>query len=172
MKVILGMVQTINGMIAKPDFSEEFISWDSWKIWKRLTEKIGCAVCGRKTYELVKKYEGENLGDVKAKKIIISKNKHFKLDSDFILANSPKDALKIASKIGFETVLVFGGSKINSSFMKEKLVDEIVLIVEPYVLGKGIKIFDDGEFEDDLRLIQVKKFWKGIILLKYKVVKN
>lgn len=172
MKVILGMVQTINGMIAKPDFSEEFISWDSWKIWKKLAEKIGCAICGRRTYELVKKYDGENLSNLKAKKIIISENKNFKLDSDFILANSPKDALKIASKLGFKQVLVFGGSKINSSFMKEKLVDEIVIIVEPYVLGKGIKIFEDEEFENDLKLIQVKKLKSGIVQLSYKVIKN
>jgi len=159
-------------MIAKTDFSENFLSEESWKIWKSLAEKIGCFIVGRKTYELVGRWEGENFNNVRAKKIIISKNKNLKLNPDFILADSPKEALKIASKMGFRTVLVSGGSKTNSSFMKEKLVDELILIIEPYILGKGIRIFAEGKFENKLKLIKIKKFKNRIIQLEYKVIKN
>lgn len=171
MKVILGMVQTVNGMIADSDFSEEFTSWDSWKIWKTLAEKVGCVVWGRKTYDVVSKQKYKLFEQINARKIILSKNKETKLLPNFTLANSPHEAIAIASKLGFKEVLISGGGKINSSFMKEKLVDEIVLIIEPYVLGKGIGIFEIEDFESELKLTKVRKFRNGLIQLDYKVLK-
>lgn len=171
MKVILAMVQTVNGMIAKENYSEDFLSDASWKIWKSLAEEIGCFIVGRKTYELVMKWDGENFDDVKSRKIILSKNKSLRLSKDYFLANSPEGALEVASKFGFEKVLVSGGGKINSSFLKKHLIDEIILIIEPYVLGTGIKIFSDEDFENKLKLMDIKKFKSGIMQLRYKIIK-
>jgi len=55
---------------------------------------------------------------------------------------TPKEALTYLRKKIFKSVSCCGG-KLNASFMKEKLVDEIYSDLEPVILGKGIGIFRD-----------------------------
>jgi len=70
-----------------------------------------------------------------------------------------------------DEVVVAGGGKLNASFLKEGLVDEIYLDVEPIAFGKGIKLFDDEDFEVNLELIEVNKISQNEIQLHYKVKK-
>lgn len=91
------MAQTMNGMIAKENYNEDFLSDINWKIFVKLTEKIGCFIVGRKTYEQVKKWKNYNFDNVKAKKIIVTRNQKFKLDLDYMIVNSPEEALNKVS---------------------------------------------------------------------------
>ena len=69
-------------------------------------------------------------------------------------------------------MLLVGGSKIYSSFMKEGLVDELYLTIEPVVFGNGKNLFSDESFETKLELVSSKKLnKKGTILLKYRVLR-
>lgn len=73
---------------------------------------------------------------------------------------------------GFETIMVCGGGGLNTSFMKENLIDEIYLDIEPIIFGKGIKLFEDSNFEAKLKLLGVKKLSSNEIQLHYKVIKG
>ena len=170
MKVVLYMAQSVNGIIARENYDEDFLSHENWKVFVNLAEGLGCFIVGRKTYEEVKKWD-HNFDDVKATKIIVSKNTKAKLDKGYILATSPQDALNNAARLGHSKVLLTGGGTTNSAFMKLGLVDEIIINIEPYVLGKGIRIFSEEGFENVLELIETKKTKAGIIQLKYKVIK-
>lgn len=172
MKVILFMAQTLNGKIARDNYDEDFISDDNWEAFVKLAEKIGCFVVGRKTYENVEKWKYFNFDNIKANKIIVSKNLDFKLNKDWTLANSPKDCLKKAISMRFNKILLSGGGSLNSSFMKLNLIDEIIINVEPYILGEGINIFKEDNFEAKLKLIKTKKLSSGILQLNYLVKKK
>lgn len=104
-------------------------------------------------------------------KIIVSNNQKYKLDFGYTLASSPKEALKILKKNGFNKVLITGGSDLNSSFAKDKLIDEIILNVESIIIGEGIPLFSFSDFDLDLKLINVKRISKDVIQLHYKVIK-
>jgi len=84
---------------------------------------------------------------------------------------SPKNILMMLTAKGFKKVLIAGGGKLNSAFMKARLVDEMYLDIEPALLGKGIKLFADSDFEKKLRLINVKKLSKNEVQLHYEVMK-
>ncbi len=170
MKVILYMAQTINGVIARGNYKEDFLSHVNWREFVKLAEEIGCFIVGRKTYEEVQKWKEYNFDKVKAQKIIVSRDKKFNISGGYILANSPKDTLDQASKLGFSKVLLTGGGTLNSSFMKAGLVDEIIINIEPFVLGRGIRIFFDETFENKLKLTEVKKL-NGIVQLHYNIIK-
>ena len=60
---------------------------------------------------------------------------------------------------------------LNSSFMKEKLIDEIHLDVEPLVFGRGIKLFADDDFESRLELVGTKKLSANTVQLHYRVLR-
>jgi riboflavin biosynthesis pyrimidine reductase len=69
-----------------------------------------------------------------------------------------------------ENILVTGGATINSAFMKEGLIDEVILNVEPFLLGDGIPVFSREDFENKLELLGSEKLGDGIIQLHYRVL--
>ncbi|MEK6905606.1 MAG: hypothetical protein AABX24_04350 [Nanoarchaeota archaeon] len=44
MKVVLYMAQTTNGIIARENYYEDFLSHENWKVFLSLVKKIGCFV--------------------------------------------------------------------------------------------------------------------------------
>lgn len=168
MKVILFMAQTVNGMIARENFQEDFLSHKNWKTFSTLAESIGCFIVGRKTEEQVQQWKEYNFNNINAKRIIISKKSILNSNKKVTYAKSPQDALNKAAKWGFKTVLLTGGSQINSAFIKKNLIDEVIINVEPYILGKGIPLFAKDRFEKKLKLKQIKRLNLNIIQLRYK----
>ncbi len=167
------MAISANGIIATETGGEEFLSHENWEKFCELAKEFGNFVVGRKTYEAVKKWDdGYNFDDlVDIEKVIISEDKNFKLDKGYTLANSPQDALAKLSEKGFEKVLITGGANVNSAFVKANLLDEIILNVEPVVVGKGIPVFAPENFELKLKLISSEKSASGILTLGYNVLK-
>lgn len=173
MKIILFMAMSLNGIIASKSGSEDFLSDVNWEFFGELAKKHGCFIVGRKTYEAVQKWSDYNFNDIDAKlKIVISSDKDLKLSPLFLLANSPKDAIEKAEVLNFKTAILAGGSTINSAFMSENLVDEVIVNIEPVILGSGIPIFGEGEFEKRLSLIEIVKITNDILQVRYKVNKN
>lgn len=172
MKIILWMAISLNGMIADKNGNEDFLSHQNWIEFVKFANKVGCLIWGRNTYELVKNWEKSYLDDLaNVKKVIISRNKSLALDPEFTLAENPKQALKILEEKGFKEVVLTGGSINNTSFAKENLIDEIILDIEPVIIGKGIRLFKEEEFQLNLKLIDVIQLNSDIIQLHYKVKK-
>ena len=92
-------------------------------------------------------------------------------DKVLITDKSPKEIIKMLKQKGFTTAFLAGGGQLNTSFVKEKLIDYIYLDVEPLVFGKGIKLFAEGDFEFDLELLEAKKLNQNTIQLHYRVLK-
>ena len=105
------MAQTINGVIARENYYEDFLSHVNWEVFVKLAEEIGCFIMGRKTYDIyqTKKSEDYSFDNVTAKRIIVSRDKKSKLATGYISVSSPKDALNKASELVFTKVLLTGG---------------------------------------------------------------
>jgi dihydrofolate reductase len=69
-------------------------------------------------------------------------------------------------------IIVYGGASFDSSLIKEKLIDEFYLFVNPVALGKGKNIFKDLDEVEKFTLIDSIVFDSGIVLLHYERKKN
>ena len=78
---------------------------------------------------------------------------------------------KLKSQEG-KDLLVYGGASFDSSLIKEKLIDEFYLLVNPLIMGNGKTIFKDLKEIQKLTLIESKVFDCGLVLLHYEVNKN
>jgi len=64
-------------------------------------------------------------------------------------------------------MIVYGGGKFVSSLIKENLIDELHLFINPAVIGKGMPIFQEVTEKQNYNLIASKQFDCGIIVLTY-----
>jgi dihydrofolate reductase len=161
------MATTANGYIAKENDDTSWISMEEWNSYSSIVRKAGNLVIGHRTYEiLTKQPEFSELSEVKI--VIVSSNDFQILSSNHIIVKTPQEALGVLKD--FEEIIVAGGGNLNASFMQEKLIDEIYLDIESTILGKGIKLFADGDFEVKLELIGSKNITKDEIQLHYKVL--
>lgn len=167
MKTILYMSITANGMIAKEDDEVGFVSKNSWKGYQKAVDASDCIIIGKRTYDLMPETEFNK----NKKYIVITHQKDLPKKTKRVMftASPPFDIIKNLAQKKMKNILISGGSQINSLFMKSRLVDEIYLDVEPILLGRGIKLFTDAEFEAKLELIEIKKLSKDEVQLHYKV---
>lgn len=173
MRVTLFMAVSVNGMIATEGGGEDFLSDENWKTFASLVEEFGNFIVGSRTYEAVSKW-GENysLDDFpNAKKIVVSDSQKYKLKDGYQLAGSPKHALDLLTDAGFGKGLLAGGSNLNASFASEHLINEIILNIEPVLIGRGIPLLKSTDFQLQLDLIESTKIAGGIAQLHYRVMK-
>ena len=155
-------------MIAKSDDSASWISKEECNSYSLAVRTAGNLIVGHRTYNiLTKQPEFSEFKDVKL--IIVAQDDFQTLAQNHLVAHSPKEALKLLSD--FEKVVVAGGSTLNASFVEENLIDEIFIDIEPIILGQGIPLFRDKNFERNLKLVSQKKISDNEIQLHYEVLK-
>lgn len=175
MKVTMVMLSSVDGKITKGN-DPNIYSWTSkedQKYFFSLIKKHNLIIMGRLTYEASKsviKLEKRKL------RIVLTRNlkKYFKQSVKGQLEftdEDPKELLKRLSLLGWNNALLVGGGVINGLFLKQNLVNELHLTVEPKIFGSGKNIIEGQLLDKSLRLINVKKMNKvGTLLLKYRYV--
>jgi dihydrofolate reductase len=87
-------------------------------------------------------------------------------DKVTVLSLSPPDVLTYLSEKGYSTIYVDGGSIIQS-FLKDDLIDELIISKVPLLLGDGISLF--GYLDTDLEFTHLKTqtFSNGLVMSFY-----
>ncbi len=78
-----------------------------------------------------------------------------------------KELLKLKEKSDKDLILM-GSANLSGELMKLGLIDEYRIMINPIILGSGTQLFKD--FKQKLKLISVKKFSSGNVLLTYKPI--
>ena len=174
MKITMVAVVSANGKLTRgsdPDIYK-WTSKEDQDLFFKLIEQSKLIVMGSGTYEAVCdkiKLESKKLRVVLTNDPKKYKNEQVRGSLEFT-SETPRQL--IGRLINYNEMLLVGGGKVYSSFMKEGLIDEIYLTIEPDVFGEGKNLFAEGNFETKLKLESVESLnKKGTILLKYKVIK-
>ena len=172
MKVILFAAMSLDGLLADKSGNEDFLLDENWNIFGELVAECGCLVVGRRAYEAVRQWPDYNFDDIQAGlKIVVSGDQDIKLDPPFLAASSPEDAINKAMAGNFKSMVVAGGGTINAAFMSENLIDEVVVNINPVLIGSGTPLFFGKDFERRLSLVEVVKKVDDIVQIKYQVNK-
>ncbi len=176
MKVTMVMLSSVDGRTTQGN-NTNIYTWSSKEdkqFFFSLIKKNNLIVMGRATYDVARsaiKIEKSKLRIIftrSPKKYI---NQTVKGQLEFS-NESPKELVKRLSILGYKKMLLVGGGTINGLFLKQNLVDELCLTIEPIIFGAGKSIVEKQSLKTSLKLVSVKKINKtGTLLLKYKINK-
>lgn len=169
MKIILLYVSSVDGKLTRwgqPQVQEWASKEDAEHFAKVKTEN-NLIVMGSNTFNAVKP-----IPEPGTLRIILTKNpdsyQKYTVPGQIEFSNeSPEQLVKRLEKEYTQMVLL-SGKTLSTAFLKNRLIDELWLTIEPKIFGTGDPIFADEELDIQLQLISHEKLnTKGTLLLKY-----
>ncbi|SRR5258706_10461922 len=76
--------------------------------------------------------------------------------------------LKKQSQSGEKDIIVYGGAEFVSNLIKDSLIDELNLFINPAAIGKGLKIFLD---RTNLQFLKSQAYECGVVVNTYSLKK-
>ena len=167
---ILYIASSLDGFIAGPGGDISWLFHDGDYGFSKFMKDIGTVVMGRKTYDFGVKHSNPPFPD--KKNIIITKNASLhKFSTQQVIFCSLKYLHKLLrqNKLS-KNVWLVGGTALISDFINKDILDEIVLSIQPIILGKGAPLFDKIKNQKRLKLTNQKTYPGGLVQLIFKFV--
>jgi len=180
---------SVDGCIAGPngemDWMVGLLDDEIKKYAYRLTEPVDTILLGRKMTDVFISYWSNvvNKPDdpwyefakkmIETPKVVFTKtlNKSRWINTDIARGDLIEEVSKIKSQNGRD-IIVYGGASFDSCLIKEKLIDEFYLFINPVAIGNGMTIFKDLNEIQKYTLIESKAFECGIVLLRYEAKRS
>ncbi len=169
--VVLYIAASLDGLIARSDGD---ISWlDKYQGGKEdygyanFYKNVGASIMGANTYE-----KALTLSDGIDKNMPTYVVTHRKLqtmaDADVTFySGNLADLLDKITKRTKKNIWLVGGGQLTQSFLKENLLDKIILSTIPIILGEGIPLFGNIKKEINCVLTGTKSYGSGIVQTHY-----
>ncbi|WP_117168612.1 dihydrofolate reductase family protein [Paraliobacillus sediminis] len=159
--VVLFIATSLDGYIATKDESLEWlfnVEGEGDNGYSEFYQTVDTVLMGNNTYDwMMRNVTGEfpykNKDCYVFTRSAIEDNEYVK----FVNADIVHFINELKSKEG-EDIWLVGGGELLQYFLKKRLVDEIILTVAPTIIGKGIPLFKEGEYQLDLTLKGTRKF--------------
>jgi dihydrofolate reductase len=181
--IVLSMI-TLDGVMQAPGGPEEDPSggfeYGGWfapyvdeaggKVFEKLM-KPADLLLGRKTFEIWEDYWPKHAdnwpGINEVTKYVLSTTMKKSDWKNTVFLNSLADIEKLKNSAGSD-IKVWGSSKLIQLLLKNDLVDELWLIINPLTLGKGKKLFVDGAIPAAFTLTESLVTPTGVFIANYR----
>lgn len=135
----------------------------------------GSLLFGRRTYEdffsVWPKRTGNPYTEVlnRSQKYVASTTLHEPLpwENSTLLAGDVATAVRRLKEQPGKDLVVLGSGDLVRSLMRDRLIDDLVLLIHPLVLGTGRRLFGDDGVCSTLRMVDAKTTSKGVVIATY-----
>ena len=166
-KVVLGLGISLDGYIARPDGTVDFLFMPKDYSMGPFFATIDTAIMGRKTYDVALKMGG-GFGDSKMKSYVFSRTQPSGERGSVSFVNeSPKSFVEKLRKSSGKNIWLMGGGELARDFLKDDVVDELYIGMVPVLIGEGLPLFPSGFPQREFTLLENKTFSRSMIALKY-----
>ncbi len=179
-KIIVMIATSADGFIARKDGGIDWLERPSPKgnygmnaFWK----SIDTILWGRKTYELILKFEKEGKASPDMfggmKNYAFSRRPPRKIKEGFEFVKEPikEFATRLRRQPG-KNIWMMGGGGLIASFLDAGEIDEFIISVIPSFIGEGIPLIAPKQRTVPLKLLSSKSFPDSVLKLHYAVVKK
>jgi dihydrofolate reductase len=134
---------------------------------------VDALVMGRNTYELVLSFGSWPYGE---KPIVVLSRQHLEIPESIsntvsVMSASPSDVIQRLVERGYKHLYIDGGKTIQG-FIREGLIQKIIITKVPILIGSGIPLF--GALPHDIRFLHLEtlQFDNGLVQSKYEILEN
>lgn len=157
-KIVCYIAISLDGYIATEDDSLEWlmkVEMEGDAGYAEFMESIDTVVMGRRTYDwVVEAEEGKLPYPDKECYVFSSKESGQKGHVKFTNEAIGQFAENLKRQPG-KDIWVVGGGNLVHGFLKERLIDEFIISIAPTLIGKGIPLFQELDFEIEYHLKKV-----------------
>lgn len=161
--VTMMMAMTVDGKIAKDQ--TQFADWTSRedkKLFVETSKRHRVIMMGENTFKTFPAPLKDRLN------VVFSETDHQKQPGVEWVKGDPKKVLINLESLGYTSALLGGGAYLNSLFLENKLISEIILTIEPKIFGTGLSLFSKN-LDANLELLEIKKLNDNTLMLHYRV---
>jgi dihydrofolate reductase len=162
---------SIDGFIAHEDGSFEGFLTEGESVTDYLEslKEFDVVLMGRKTYEVGLK-EGKTDPYPTMKSYVFSRTMKESPDKrvEIVSDNVGELVRNLKNETG-KAIYLCGGSNLATTLLDENLIDEIILKINPFLMGSGIPLFARVIEQTALELTNSKIYKNGVVLLHYRV---
>lgn len=154
-----------------PYMSDEFMPFKMGEL-----QAAEVQLLGRVTYESFAKAWPERTGDefsdkfnTMPKYVVSNSLKKAEWNNSHIISGNAVEEIKKLKEdpSGNGDILVAGSGDLVRFLLKEKLIDQVNILLYPVVLGQGKRLFEGAE-KEELELLEVTPFASGVVKLIYR----
>ena len=182
-KLIITEWVSLDGIFDATLMTKWWMPFDSQSRQKYIQDTINnCEIMlyGRTTYEMLYPYWSSFKNDEQGvadklnnckKYVVSSKLKEAQWKNSIIIRENFIEEIKELKKQDGGYILVSGSSNLVKPLMEAGLVDELKLLVNPYIMGNGDRLFLD-EINCRLEFLNFQQLENGVFVLSYKPSKK
>ena len=171
--VVLGLGISLDGYIARPDGTVDFLFMPKDYSMAPFFKTIDAAILGRKTYDVAQKMGGGGFGSFKLEYYVMSRTlPPGERDGLIFTSESPAALVARLRKKKGKNIWLMGGGELARAFLIDNLVDDLYLGIVPVLLGSGLPLFPPGFPQRNFVLTENKTFSRGLISLKYQRIRS
>lgn len=160
-KLVLFIAQSLDGYIATKEDSLEWlftVEGEGDNGYSEFFEMIDTILMGKRTYDWIMQHENGQF-PYQNKECYVFSRSPLEDTNDVTFVNG--DIVNFTHNLKQEegkNIWIVGGGDLLYTFLKEKLVDELILTVAPTIIGEGIPLFKIGDYQLDLSLKGTRTF--------------
>ncbi|MGX7198195.1 dihydrofolate reductase family protein [Enterococcus olivae] len=122
--------------------------------YEAFEKNIDTVVMGRVTYEETTKMLEEEPFYLGKEKIIFSRTKNEKIEEGYFTSENPVNVLQELQKKNGKDIWIVGGGGLLSELIEADLIDEYWIQIAPVLLGKGKRLFEEGNYRQRLEFVE------------------
>jgi len=169
MKITVYLAASANGKISNQRNVPDWLSQEYGQGFMNISQQTKAVIMGKTTYNILApdylplKNEG-------ALVVLTHDTTARPAQSNVVFTDkTPQAIVAQLEGQGYSEAVIIGGTATVSEFMKARLVNELILVVEPVLFGAGLPLLKDVDHETKMSLLDVKKLNDHTVQLHYRL---
>jgi dihydrofolate reductase len=153
---------TIDGFVAEGEHATDYLA--------ALKNDYDIVLMGRRTYEFGFQYGVTNPYPW-LKQYVFSSTMESSPDANVeLVSGDPVDFTRALKQQTGKAVYLCGGANLAGTLLTAKLVDELIIKLNPVLFGTGLPLFSTPIKQTALQLLESKTYENSVVLLRYQVI--
>jgi len=174
-KLVLYIATSLDGYIAGEEHQMDWlfsVEGDGDNGFSKFASTVDTVLLGRTTYDWILEHE-KTVDKIYSDKecFVFTRTKRPANEHIKFIHTDAVDFVKELKQKSGKNIWIVGGGDLLFTFINEQMVDELIITIAPLLLGKGIRLFKNSNFQTHLSLIIINRY-NQFAELHYDVINN